>query len=256
MRDFAAKSVLITGGAGGLGFAVAQAFVVRGSSVTIVDRSADALRDARERLPALNIVEGDVTSYADNVRAAESAAAAFGGIDVFVGNAGVFDRHASLNDIPAEALEAACDELFGIDVKGYVLGAKAAVPFLSGRGGCIIFTASVSSVHPAFGGTLYVTAKHAVVGLTKRLAIELAPAIRVNAVAPGYIATNLGGVESLGQERTARAPGEVTPERFVLKFVPQPEDYAGIYTFLASNDAKTITGTTVLADSGSSIKKT
>jgi NAD(P)-dependent dehydrogenase (short-subunit alcohol dehydrogenase family) len=255
MRPFQSKSIMITGGAAGLGLAVVRAFLDDGASVTIMDRSIDALRTVKESLPGVEVVVGDVTSYADNVRAAEAAVAAFGGIDVFVGNAGIFDQYASLADIPGESLAAAFDELLGIDVKGYILGAKAVAPHLAERHGCIIFTSSVSSVHPSFGGMLYVTAKHAISGLTKRLALELAPNVRVNAVAPGYIATKLGGIGALGHARNPEPPSGISAERFMLGFVPQPDDYAGIYTFLASSGARAITGTTILADSGSSIKR-
>ena len=249
------KAVLITGGAAGLGLAVAKRFRSTGASVTIFDRSAEALRSATDELgDDVCYVEGDVTSFDDNVRAVDATVRAFGGLDVLVGNAGIFDARTKLADIPGADLAAAFDELVGIDVKGYVLGAKAALTELRKRKGCIIFTASVASFHPSFGGALYTTAKHAVMGLTKRLAIELGPEIRVNAVGPGYIATNLGGVGALGQRRFKVMPEAPPLERFMLGFVPKPDDYAGIYPFLASEDARAITGITLLADSGSSLR--
>jgi NAD(P)-dependent dehydrogenase (short-subunit alcohol dehydrogenase family) len=253
-RDFTAKNVLVTGGASGLGLAVARRFLDEGAAVAIFDRSPDALaRAAREFGASCIAIQGDATSYADNVRAVDNTVEAFGGLDVFVANAGIFDGHMSLDNIPAEKLAAACDEILGVDVKGYILGAKAALPHVRARGGSIIFTASVSSFHPAFGGTLYITAKHAVMGLTKRLALELAPDVRVNAVGPGYISTNLGGVGALGQP-VANVSTPPPVERFPNGRLPQPEDYAGLYTFLASDDARMVTGVTLLADSGSSIR--
>jgi NAD(P)-dependent dehydrogenase (short-subunit alcohol dehydrogenase family) len=253
-RDFSGKSVLVTGGASGLGLAVARRFVDAGAAVTIFDRSGDTLERAAADLGAgIITIHGDATSYEDNVRAVDAAVATFGGLDVFVANAGIFDGHVSLENIPAEQLAAACDEILGVDVKGYILGAKAALPHLRSRGGSLIFTASVSSFHPAFGGTLYITAKHAVMGLTKRLALELAPDVRVNAVGPGYIATNLGGVSVLGQP-VANVSAPPPADRFPHGRLPRPEDYAGLYTFLASDDARTITGVTLLADSGASIR--
>jgi 2,3-dihydroxy-2,3-dihydrophenylpropionate dehydrogenase len=253
-RDFSGRSVLVTGGASGLGLAVARRFLDEGASVTIFDRSSRALERAAVELGAgIVAIQGDATSYEDNARAVEAAVASFGGVDVLVGNAGIFDGGVSLEDIASEDLAAACDELLGIDVKGYVLGAKAVLPHIRARGGSMIFTASVSSFHPAFGGTLYITAKHAVMGLTKRLALELAPDVRVNAVGPGFIATNLGGVRALGQP-IANLSEPPPADRFPRGRVPQPEDYAGLYTFLASDDARTVTGVTLLADSGSSIR--
>jgi NAD(P)-dependent dehydrogenase (short-subunit alcohol dehydrogenase family) len=253
-RDFTGKSVLITGGASGLGFAVARRFLDEGAFVAIFDRSADALDRAAADLGERSIaIRGEATSYEDNVRAVDATVEAFGGLDIFVANAGIFDGHVALENIAAENIEAACDEILGVDVKGYILGAKAALPHVRLRGGSMIFTASVSSFHPAFGGTLYITAKHAVMGLTKRLALELAPDVRVNAVGPGYIATNLGGVGALGQP-VANVSTPPPAERFPHRRLPQPEDYAGLYTFLASDDARTVTGVTLLADSGSSIR--
>jgi 2,3-dihydroxy-2,3-dihydrophenylpropionate dehydrogenase len=172
---FQDKSILITGGAAGLGLAIARAFSDEGASLTVLDRSEASLAAAQRVLPSAQFVMGDVTRYTDNTSAVTKAVSAFGGLDAFIGNAGIFDRNASLRDLPEDRVSGAIDELFGVNVKGYVLGARAALEPLAKRRGTIIFSASVSSFHPAFGGTLYVAAKHAVAGLTKRLAIELAP---------------------------------------------------------------------------------
>jgi NAD(P)-dependent dehydrogenase (short-subunit alcohol dehydrogenase family) len=251
---FKDKSVLITGGAAGLGLSIARAFNDEGAFVTILDRSEASLAAAQIALPSAQFVMGDVTRYADNTSAVAKAVSAFGGLDAFIGNAGIFDRNASLRDLPEDRVSGAIDELLGINVKGYILGARAALEQLAIRRGTIIFSASVSSFHPAFGGTLYVTAKHAVAGLTKRLAVELAPQIRVNAVAPGYISTKLGGLSALDHAVPDDVPAGPPPGNFLLGFKPEPEDYSGIYTFLASDAARMITGTTILADGGSSIK--
>ena len=146
----------------------------------------------------------------------------------------------------------AFDELFAVDVKGYVLGARASIAALRETRGSIVFTASVSSFHPAFGGALYVSAKHAITGLTKRLALEFAPDVRVNAVAPGYIATNLANA---GGTPPSGSTAPVDPNAFPNGHVPQPGDYAEIYAFLASPAACAITGATLLADWGSSLRR-
>ena len=93
-----------------------------------------------------------------------------------------------------------------MNVKGYLLGALAAADALAKARGCILFTSSVSGARAGFGGALYVAAKHAVNGLTKQLALELAPDIRVNAVAPGYVPTGLRGLDSLGQAASTTGP--------------------------------------------------
>lgn len=249
------RVALITGGASGLGLAVAKRFLAAGASVGILDRSADGLERARAELgDRVVTTHGDVTSYDDNRRAVGDVVAAFGKLDVFVGNAGIFDNYATLDEIPAEKLGAAFDELFGIDVKGYILGAKAALAELRKNKGAIVFTASISSFRPGYGGLLYITAKHAVLGLTRRLALELAPDVRVNAVAPGYVPTNLAGTSTLGQ--TPKAPGTKPPlARFPLGFYPEIDDFTGLYLMLASDESRIVTGQALLADVGSSLMR-
>jgi len=169
---------------------------------------------------------------------------------VFVGNAGIYDDRVSLHELPGEKIGAAFDELFGVDVKGYIVGAKACLPELEKTEGCIIFTASISGLFAGYGGVLYVPAKHAIVGLTRQLALELAPTIRVNAVAPGGIATNLQGLTTLSQG-VAPPPGQ--PER--PRALRDPADYTGTYVLLASAEqGGVLTGTVLLADSGGSLR--
>ncbi len=248
------RVAVITGGASGLGRAIARRYITEGAQVAILDRNAAALSDATAEFGAGIIAQcGDVTRLADNEQVVAAAVERFGFVDVFVGNAGVYDDKASLADIPGERLSSAFDELFGVDVKGYLLGAKAALAQLRERRGSLIFTASISSFYPGFGGVLYITAKHAVAGLTKQLALELAPHVRVNAVAPGYIDTGLRGLDALGQTARER-PAPPAAERFPLGFVPQPEDYAGLYVSLASDaHGRMVTGQILLADGAASI---
>jgi NAD(P)-dependent dehydrogenase (short-subunit alcohol dehydrogenase family) len=248
------RAAVITGGASGLGRAIVRRFIAEGARVAILDRNAAALAEtAAEFGSDLVTVRGDVTQLADNQRAVAAAVERFGGVDVFVGNAGLYDDKATLDDIPGERLGAAFDELFAVNVKGYLLGAKAALEPLRERRGSLIFTASISSFYPGFGGVLYITAKHAVAGLTKQLALELAPQVRVNAVAPGYIDTPLRGLDALGQSDRER-PAPPPPERFPMGFVPQPEDYAGLYVSLASDaHGRMVTGQILLADGAASI---
>jgi NAD(P)-dependent dehydrogenase (short-subunit alcohol dehydrogenase family) len=251
--DLSGRVILITGGAGGLGRAIVERFIAGGARVVVFDRSHDGLAALAAQHPEVVTVAGDVTSYADNVRAVATAVERFGRLDVFVGNAGIYDGRATLESIPGEALSEAFDELFGVDVKGYMLGARAAAAELRRSRGAIVFTTSVSGVAPGFGGVLYIAAKHAVVGLTKQLALELAPEIRVNAVAPGFIPTQLGGIARLGQ---APQPDTLPDaERYLLKRDPTAEDYVELYAFFASSSSATLTGSVVLADGGSSIKR-
>jgi NAD(P)-dependent dehydrogenase (short-subunit alcohol dehydrogenase family) len=246
---------LVTGGASGIGRAVVRRFVEEGARVGALDLSAERLDDLRGELGGdVVCVQGDVTSLADNERAVGEVVAAFGRLDAFVGNAAIFDAMTSLAELPGDRLSDAFDELFGVNVKGYLLGAKAALPELVRREGAIVFTASYASFHPAGGGPLYTASKHAVAGLVRQLAYELAPKVRVNGVAPGIAPTNLRGVAALGQgAMPSIMPG--TEKALPLQFVPETEDYASLYVLLASKrHSRPVTGAIVVADTGLAIR--
>jgi NAD(P)-dependent dehydrogenase (short-subunit alcohol dehydrogenase family) len=247
---------LITGGASGLGLAVARRFVTEGARVAVFDRSAERLADVdREFGGAVVTIRGDVRELADNEAAVRRCVEALGGLSIFVGNAGIYDHRVSLADMPAETIDRAFDELYGINVKGYILGSKAALPELVRARGSIVFTCSVSGLFAGYGGFLYVTAKHAVAALARHLAVELAPDVRVNAVAPGYVPTNLSGLETLAQG-ASKSGGARDPQAFLLERIPTAEDYTGLYVMLASREsAATMTGAVILADGGGSIHR-
>ena len=141
---------------------------------------------------------GDVTLPATTSGRGARRSSAFGRLDTFVGNAGLFDYGARLVDMPIEALDRGFDELFAINVKGYLLGVKAAIEALTEASGNVVLTASLSSRNAGVGGAVYTASKHAVVGLVEQLAFELAPAVRVNGVAPGFMRTDIRGPHALG----------------------------------------------------------
>lgn len=245
------KTALITGAASGIGRAVAVRFLAEGANVVAFDRVASDWSGQAVAGSCASVV-GDVRSAADNRRAVDLAVGRFGRLDVFVGNAGLYDNRRPLRSFSAPELDAAFDELFGVNVKGYLLGALAAADALAKARGCILFTSSVSGAHAGFGGALYVAAKHAVNGLTKQLALELAPDIRVNAVAPGYVPTGLRGLESLGQEASTPGP---TADQLPLHALPSAEDFAAAYVFLASDAcARTATGSVLALDGGAAAR--
>lgn len=248
------QSALVTGGGSGIGRAVVERFVAEGAHVGVLDVAADALDDIVADLGDDVVgVEGDVTEFEDNERAVEETVGAFGGLDTFVGNAGVFDLKVSLEELDPGQIEPAYEELFGVNVLGYLYGAKAAIPELRRVGGNVVFTASCSGYMPATGGVLYVPSKHAVVGLVRQLAHELAPEVRVNGVAPGYVPTGLTGLRTLEQGPSPPSPHfeAVNP----IGTVPAPEDYAGYYVFLADDEASLpTTGVVVSADGGLSVR--
>jgi NAD(P)-dependent dehydrogenase (short-subunit alcohol dehydrogenase family) len=251
---------IVTGAGSGLGRALVDRFVAEGARVVAVDRAADRVAQVEaDHGTAVAGVVGDVTTAADNARAVQEALTRFGRLDTFVANAGMFDYGAGLLDTPVESLERAFDELFAVNVKACLLGAKAAAPALTESRGSLLMTASMSSTHAGVGGVVYTASKHAVVGMVRQLAYELAPAVRVNAVAPGFMATDIRGPQALGLENTTPSslPGleQIAGAAAPLAFLPRPQDYTGHYVQLASRaTAAATTGVVIACDGGLDVR--
>jgi NAD(P)-dependent dehydrogenase (short-subunit alcohol dehydrogenase family) len=251
---------LVTGGGSGIGRAVVERYVEEGARVAVMDRAADRGEELEARFGGKVVaVSGDVSRLDDNQRAVAETVAAFGRLDIFVGNAGVLDGFVRLADMPEDRLAAACDELFAINVKGCILGAKAALEALGKSSGCMIFTASGAGFTSAGGGVIYTASKHAVVGIIRQLAVELGPKIRVNGVAPGGTMTDLRSVAALSLENRSQFAEPGTAERIAagnpLQLALDPADLAGAYVFLASRvNARGITGSVVSVDAGSTLR--
>lgn len=250
---------LVTGGGSGLGHAIVARFISEGARVGVLElNDAKGAALAAEFGDAVAVTTGDATTYADNERAVAATVAAFGKLDSFVGNAGLWDFATSLEDLPVDAIDGAFDEIFRLNVKGYMLGAKAAVSALRETRGSIIFTVSNAGFWPGGGGPLYVASKHAVMGLVKQLAYELAPEIRVNGVAPGGMSTDLRGPRSLGL--ADRSWGSMDVDGMMARSSPlrraiAPEDYTGHYVLLASREnSLTVTGSVHNCDGGVGIR--
>jgi NAD(P)-dependent dehydrogenase (short-subunit alcohol dehydrogenase family) len=251
---------LISGAGSGLGRALVDRFVAEGAKVVALDRSAERVASVEGAHPASVVgAVGDVTVAADNERAVELAVASFGRLDTFIGNAGLFDYGARLVDTPMEALSRGFDELFAVNVKGYLLGVKAAAEALVETSGSVVLTASLASFNAGVGGAVYTASKHAVVGLVEQLALELAPQVRVNGVAPGLMRTDIRGPQALGlADRTlASMPDldELARALLPLRFLPEPADYTGHYVQLASRaNAAATTGVVIECDGGFSVR--
>ncbi|HEY3909753.1 MAG TPA: 3-(cis-5,6-dihydroxycyclohexa-1,3-dien-1-yl)propanoate dehydrogenase [Stellaceae bacterium] len=251
---------LVTGGGSGIGRAVVERYVAEGARVAVMDRvpgRGEELR--REFADKVAAIAGNVASLDDNRRAVAATVAAFGRLDIFVGNAGLLDGFIPLAEMPEERLEAACDELFAVNVKGCILGAKAALPELNKAQGCMIFTASGAGFTSAGGGVIYTASKHAVVGIVRQLAVELGPRVRVNGVAPGGTMTDLRSVAALALEDRSQFALPGAAERIAagnpLHLAMEPADLAGAYVFLASRaNARGITGSIVSVDAGSTLR--
>jgi 2,3-dihydroxy-2,3-dihydrophenylpropionate dehydrogenase len=255
---FAGQTVYLTGGGSGLGHALVNRFVAEGAHVSVLDRSAQKNRALEETYgSAVVTTDGDVRDLAAHAEAVAKAVAQFGGLDVYIANAAIWDGNVSLLDLPAEHIGAAFDEVFGVNVKGALLGAKAAAPSLVERRGAMIFTLSIAALRAGGGGPLYTSSKTAGIGLVRELAYELAPFVRVNGVCPAGMATDLRGPESLALGDTplmANVDPDAMRSAYPLDFFPVPDDYVGPYLFLASRDSAVTTGTLIEADLGMSAR--
>ncbi|MDF1817106.1 MAG: 3-(cis-5,6-dihydroxycyclohexa-1,3-dien-1-yl)propanoate dehydrogenase [Immundisolibacteraceae bacterium] len=255
------RVVLITGAGSGMGKALLERFLAEGARVGVLEFSADkAAKLQAEFGDQIAVTQGNVASYADNQAAVAATVAAFGKLDTFIGNAGVFDYFQSINDLDGNSISDAFDELFSINVKGYLLGAKAASEELKKTRGSIIFTVSNAGFYPGGGGPIYTASKHAVIGLIKQLGQELAPEVRVNGVAPGGMKTELGGLNATGTggQTLDSMPGleEMIENMTPLKIAPKPADYCGPYVLLASaENAGPMTGVTINTDGGLGVVK-
>lgn len=247
------KVVVFTGAGNGIGRAIVARYVAEGARVVAVDISSSVDGLAEELGPSVIPVVADVSTWDGNVAAAHAAREAWGRIDVFVGNAGVYDAAVPLEEIPGESLAKAFGELFAVDLLGPMLGIRAVLEDLIASRGAVILTGSFATSNASGGGVLYTAAKHGTLGLIRQLAYELAPDVRVNGVAPGVAPTRLRGLNALGQQ-AADSVLDGTREALPLQEVPDVDAYSGIYTLLASDEAGAMTGSMVSADSGLSVR--
>ena len=253
------KRALVVGAGSGIGRAVCAAFVDEGATVAGMEIDTAKCEALAAALPQSVVVHGDATSLADNRGAVDAVIARYGGLDVLVHTVGIFDFYRGITELTDAELDGAFHEIFATNVKSQLCTVKAALPALEQTAGNVVLTASTSSFYPARGGVLYVSSKFAVRGLVVALAHELAPRIRVNAVAPGgTVGTDLRGLSALDlheqrlDDRAGRA--EELARRTPLEVALEPGDHAGSYVFLASDRARGITGTFVHPDGGIGVK--
>lgn len=258
MGQLSGKSIYLTGGASGIGKAVTEAFIEEGAVLTILDKSAEGLAELKKKFgDTVKCIEGDVTVFEDHVTAVRTATETFGKLDVFVANAGVFDGFAKFEKVSSDAMSEAYDMLFTINVKGYFHGAKASVKELKKVSGNMIFTVSGAGFYPDGGGVWYTSSKHAQIGLMRQLAFELAPEIRVNAVAPGGTLTALHVIPPL--QPFVKIVDNETKEKSIktrnpLRIAMTSEDHVGAYVLLASDKARAITGEVISSDGGLAVR--
>lgn len=255
---------LITGGGSGIGRAVAQRYVVEGARVCILGNDKAQLeatvRDQAQPDRWL-AVEADVRDTDALHEAVAATVNEFGQLDTLVANAGLWDFQRSLTRLSGTQLAQTFDELFSVNVKGYLLAAEAAWKELVKTRGSIIMTLSNASFYVNGGGPVYTAAKHACLGLVREVAYELAPYVRVNGVAPGGMNTDLRGPSaiglgerSIGTSFAKRNPDQAMPVP-LHDSSTEPADFTGPYVLLASRtQSGTITGEVISADGGIGVR--
>ncbi len=252
-RRFEGRVVAITGAAGGIGRAAAVRFASEGARVALVDLSAEGLREVLAAVEQAGgqglVVEADVTRRADVQRYAATTVEGFGGIDCFFNNAGILGAVSPITDYPEETF----DRVMAVNVKAVWLGLKAMAPLIRERGGgAIVNTASIAGLRGTPNLVAYTASKHAVIGLTRTAALELARhGIRVNAVCPSPIETAMG--RQLETGFNAKDPGafhQRMASTIPMRRYGTPEEVAALVTFLCSAEAAYITGGVYTVDGG------
>jgi NAD(P)-dependent dehydrogenase (short-subunit alcohol dehydrogenase family) len=241
MRGLKNKRILITGGARGIGAATASRFLDEGARVAVLDSDEDSLHSIMSQMPSLSgTIHADVSDAQGVAKAFEELDGLFKGLDVLINNAGVSQRKSFLEITPED-----WNKVMDVNLNGvFFVAQQAARRMLEEGSGVILNMGSTNAImgYPMYAS--YNVSKAGVVELTRSMALEFAPQIRVNAVCPGYILTPM-------QE------AEYTPEmikafenKVPLGRVGKPEEVAALFAFLASDDAEYITGQSFIIDGG------
>ena len=241
MRGLANKRVLITGGASGIGAATVKRFLEEGSLVAVLDYDEQGCRRIEEDAPGLSgTIVCDVSDPEAVRQAFIELDGLFGGLDVLINNAGISIRHPDVTEIPVQKWQ----HVVNVVLNGVFYVAQQAAQRMKDSGGVIINMGSTSAIvgHPHYAD--YNAAKAGVHELTKTMALELAPKIRVVAVCPGYVLTPMQEAEY-----TPEMMDEVN-NKIPLRRHAKPEEIAGLFAFLASEDASYITAHAYIIDGG------
>jgi len=248
--DFAGKQVLITGASRGIGYATAQEFLALGARVAVNGRTEQSVATAIPELGGgerLGAAPGSVATVDGCVAIVRAAVDALGGLDVLVNSAGV-----SIDSTIEKTDEAIWDETLDVNLKGTFFCIRSALPELRKSGGAIVNMASVAGLQGSAEGSAYCSSKGGVVNLTRALAMELAPDIRVNCVCPGWVDTDMLRRDYVDLADDPAAAEHEAIEESPLKRVATPEEIAKAIAYLASHDARFMTGVALPLDGGMS----
>lgn len=247
------KTALVTGAASGIGAGIARRFVAEGARVVIADLQAGPAEALAAELGAELAVARltDVTVEDDIAAAVDLAIARFGRLDIMVNNAGIVGAIGSVADTSVEAF----DQTVAVLLRGVFLGMKhAARVMVPQEAGSVISIASSAGMQGGLGPHVYTACKHAVVGLTKSVATELGMSgIRVNAIAPGNTATAMTASVIMGDPEAIDQVTDAITAASLLQTPGLPEDIAAAAVYLASDEAKVVTGHTLVVDAGQTI---
>ncbi|MED3965412.1 SDR family oxidoreductase [Niallia taxi] len=252
MKRLENKVAIITGGAGGIGKESAKRFLEEGAKVVLVDLFQDSLDQTKAELDKLGeviTIQADVSQEDDVKNYVDKTVEKFGKIDVFFNNAGIEGKVAPITEQKVEDL----DKVLAVNVRGVFLGLKHVLVVMKEQGyGSVINTSSVAGLSGSPNVTPYIASKHAVVGLTKATAVEVAPyKVRVNSIHPSPVNTRM--MRSLeegfapGQAEAAKADME---KSIPLGRYGESEDISNLVLFLASDESSFITGVQYRVDGG------
>jgi 3-oxoacyl-[acyl-carrier protein] reductase len=250
---FVESRCVVTGGASGIGLAIARRFLEEGAEVVIwdvrpaaVEEAVSSLRKVSESAHGVVVDIADSTSVSD--AADETLQILEGGVTVLVNNAGVLDDYKPI----LETSEELWDRTLGVNLKGMFLTTKALLPsMLAAGGGAIVNTASVSAIIAGGGGPAYTSSKHGVVGFTKQMASDYASqGVRVNAIAPGAVATGMTKDILDNEELEVVQALRASPAGRHA----EPDELASVALFLASDEAQFVHGAVFVADGGWTIR--
>jgi NAD(P)-dependent dehydrogenase (short-subunit alcohol dehydrogenase family) len=242
MTQLAGHVAIVTGASRGIGFAIAQRFVAEGAKVCITGRDAAALDTAVKDLGGSDVAiavagKGDDADHRAEVT--DTVLGAFGPVTLLVNNIGINPAYGPLGTLDLGAAR----KMLDVNLLGTLGWVQEALRGGLTEGGSIVNISSISGVRPAPGIGFYGVTKAALIHLTEELAVELAPKVRVNAVAPAVVKTRFATALYEGREDEVAA-------RYPLKRLGIPEDVAGTVAFLCSRDAEWITGQTIVIDGG------
>lgn len=247
--DFTDKRVLVTGGTRGIGRGTVQAFLDAGARIAVNGRTAEstaagiAALGNNERLLA---APGDVATAAGCEAVVRAAVEGLGGLDVLVNSAGV-GKDGRIEDFD----EVAWDETLDINLKGTFFCIRSALAALRDSKGNIVNLASDAGLIGELGLTVYCASKGGVVNMTRAMALELAPNVRVNCVCPGYVDTDMVRRDSIEQANDPAAAEQAVINYAPLKRIATPGEIATAILYLASDDARFVTGAALQIDGGS-----